>query len=727
MNAKRFSLHRSAIIHGVIVALLYFIVAYLALIVEVKAMGMATVWPSSGMLLAALVLSRRHHWPFILGAVFLSNALANLIGGNSLGVSFGFALANCLEAVGAAWLLVRFIGTPITFTTVRQVIGLVVLAVIGSNAVTALLGAAIPHLAFGASFWEAWRAWWVADGLGMLLVGGTILAWAPTRRDKIFVNRRQRIEAVVVMGLITLLSRYIFGASPNPEITLEPYLVFPLLIWAALRCGMRGATAAALLLAIVAVVYTSLGRGPFVAIHPDSITQIREVQIFLLVAGLTTLVLAASMGERRQAQVALQEANDTLEQRVLIRTQELSATNARLQAEIAERVRTEQALRESEERFRLLVAGVKDYAIFMLDPTGHVISWNVGAERIHGYQEHEIIGQHFSRFYLPAEQHGNKPAQELEYALVNGQHAEEGLRVRKDGTTFWAHVVMTPVYDVAGNLRGFAKVTRDITERKQAEDERNRLYEAEQQARTSAQEAVRVRDAFLSVASHELKNPLTVVLGQAHLLQRRATQEGRFSERDLRALTMISDQAQRLNALITALLDISRIESGQLTIEREPLDLCAVTRRVVAAVQPSLTQHTLVCIIPDTPLMVEGDTLRLEQVFTNLVGNAIKYSPYGGEITVQVTQQENCIAVAIRDQGIGIPQEALPHLFQRFYRAPNAVGHRVTGTGIGLYVVKELVTLHGGTITVASSEGEGSTFTIHLPRATVTAPALEQS
>jgi PAS domain S-box-containing protein/excisionase family DNA binding protein len=231
-----------------------------------------------------------------------------------------------------------------------------------------------------------------------------------------------------------------------------------------------------------------------------------------------------------------------------------------------------------------------------------------------------------------------------------------------------------------------------------------------------AQEAVRVRDAFLAIASHELKNPLTALLGNIQLLQRRVAREaGLTSERLQRTLQVVADQAARLNQMIGALLDSSRLQEGQLTSTYAPLDLCALAHQVVVEVQPALTQHTVTCATPDVPLIIEGDALRLEQVLQNLIGNAIKYSPAGGLVSVCVERRSEWAYVDVTDQGIGIPQEALAKLFERFYRASNVDGGGIDGMGIGLYVVKEIVTLHGGTIAVTSREGQGSTFTICLP------------
>jgi PAS domain S-box-containing protein len=229
-----------------------------------------------------------------------------------------------------------------------------------------------------------------------------------------------------------------------------------------------------------------------------------------------------------------------------------------------------------------------------------------------------------------------------------------------------------------------------------------------------AQAAVHARDAFLSIAAHELKTPLTSLLGYTDLLRRRAERDG-LSERDARALAVISNQAGRLNRMITSLLDLSRIQTGQLSIERGAVDLCALLERVVNEVQPTLSEHSLSLSLAEQPLVVEGDELRLEQVFQNLIQNAVKYSPEGGAVQVQVQRHESQARVAVTDQGIGIPADSLPRLFSRFYRAANASSQNISGMGVGLFVVREIISLHGGSVEVQSREGQGSTFTVSLP------------
>ncbi|MBC8076660.1 MAG: GAF domain-containing sensor histidine kinase, partial [Chloroflexales bacterium] len=230
-----------------------------------------------------------------------------------------------------------------------------------------------------------------------------------------------------------------------------------------------------------------------------------------------------------------------------------------------------------------------------------------------------------------------------------------------------------------------------------------------------AQDAIKIREQFLSIAAHELKTPLTSLLGYAGVFNRRVHRSGKLEERDERALATIIVQGERLNTMIGSLLDITRIQTGRLAIERRPLDLRAVLETLVHELEPTLDQHTIAleCASASLPLM--GDELRLEQVFRNLLGNAVKYSPQGGVVRVHISQQGEEAVVAVSDDGVGIPAAALPHLFERFYRAANSDQHQISGIGIGLYVVQEIVTLHGGTVDVASQEDVGSTFTVRLP------------
>ncbi|NTU80424.1 MAG: HAMP domain-containing histidine kinase, partial [Chloroflexales bacterium] len=227
--------------------------------------------------------------------------------------------------------------------------------------------------------------------------------------------------------------------------------------------------------------------------------------------------------------------------------------------------------------------------------------------------------------------------------------------------------------------------------------------------------AVRVRDAFFSIAAHELRTPLTTLLGRSQLLQKWLVQEDGANPRNLRSIRIIVEQARRLNQMITSLLDVSRIQSGRFIIEPAPIDLRALVLRVIEETRPTMTSHAISLRITDAPVIVAGDEVRLEQVFQNLLSNAVKYSPGGGDVLIEVARRDGEAHVAVADHGIGIPEAGRDQLFRRFYRAANAEALGVSGLGIGLFVVNEIVELHGGQIVVASAEGEGSTFTVRLP------------
>ena len=251
-------------------------------------------------------------------------------------------------------------------------------------------------------------------------------------------------------------------------------------------------------------------------------------------------------------------------------------------------------------------------------------------------------------------------------------------------------------------------IAEELARRAAVAIENARLYQ-------EAQQALRHRDQFLSIAAHELKTPLTALLGNTQLIQRRIARTHTFTERDQRVLQVINQQSQRLSRMVEALLDISRIRGGTLSIERTSVDLSALAERLVDEVQPSLERHSIEIHIPNSPVMVTGDALRLEQVFQNIIQNAIKYTPQGGKIALEITREGDQACVAVTDPGIGIPSKALPNLFRQFYRAGNAQSHHIAGMGLGLYVVREIVALHDGRVEVESTEGEGSTFLVYLP------------
>ncbi|HMQ34994.1 MAG TPA: ATP-binding protein [Chloroflexaceae bacterium] len=271
-------------------------------------------------------------------------------------------------------------------------------------------------------------------------------------------------------------------------------------------------------------------------------------------------------------------------------------------------------------------------------------------------------------------------------------------------------------YLVKGRLTGGAleRSIRYAVERKRAERERLQLLR-ERAARAEAEAALNARDQLLALASHELKTPLTSVVGNIQLLQRSLQRAGALTPRDEHRLTVAVNQLVRLSELVNTMLDVSRVATGQLQLARAPLDLCAFAGRVVDEAAAGCERHELTFHAPAVPVFVEADELRLEQVLQNLIGNAVKYSPDGGLVEVRVERRPDAAALRVRDHGIGIPADALPHLFERFFRADNARLRQITGMGMGLTIVGEIVKLHGGRMEVASKEGEGSAFSLLLP------------
>jgi PAS domain S-box-containing protein len=352
-------------------------------------------------------------------------------------------------------------------------------------------------------------------------------------------------------------------------------------------------------------------------------------------------------------------------------------------------------------------------AIFSKDLDGILTSWNAAATRLYGYLPEEVIGRSVS-LLMPPDYADDLPI--IMGRISRGERVEryETVRQRKDGTLLDISLIVSPVRDRTGQITGASVIAHDITELKRAAKrqaeialENARLYE-------EAQAAIGMRDQFLVVAAHELRTPLTSLLAAVQLMQRRLGRSGRLAEPDTRALQIVTTQANRLNRLISGLLDIARLQTGRLSLESAPLDLGALVGSTLADLEPMLSDHPLDVELPADPVWIEGDALRLEQVLVNLVGNAAKYSAAGAPIRVRLVSEGAQVYLHVSDQGIGVPASALPYLFSRFYRASN-VDSSTSGMGIGLYVVKEIVTLHGGTITVDAVEGQGSTFTVCLP------------
>ena len=359
----------------------------------------------------------------------------------------------------------------------------------------------------------------------------------------------------------------------------------------------------------------------------------------------------------------------------------------------------QETLRQSAEQFRLLVEGVKDYAIFMLDPQGVIITWNAGAERIKGYRADEILGEHFSRFYMRDAVARGWPQYELRVATAEGRFEDEGWRLRKDGSRFWANVVITALYDERGELRGFAKVTRDLTDRRRTEE---------------LERSERRMQEFLAMLAHELRNPLAPIRTAVQTMRMPGVNAVTLG----RAREVIERQVQHLSRLVDDLLDVSRLTRGKITLQKEDLEVTRLVAGAVEASRPLIEArgHELAVDLPAEPLWVHGDPTRLSQVLLNLLDNAAKYTPPGGRIGLSVRGEQGAAVIRVRDTGIGITADLLPRIFDPFTQGDRSLDRAEGGLGIGLTLVHRLLEMHDGSVDALSAgPGLGSEFIIRLP------------
>jgi PAS domain S-box-containing protein len=518
--------------------------------------------------------------------------------------------------------------------------------------------------------------------------------------------------------------------------------------------------------------------------------------------------------------------------------------------DITERKQVEEALRESEERARALIHGVRDYAIFMLDPAGNVASWNEGAQRIKGYEAQEILGRHFSCFYPPEDVQSGKPKLELQVAVTDGRYEEEGWRKRKDGSRFWADVVITALRDRAGTLRGFSKITRDVTERKQTEEaleksrenlrvllevapdavvtvddqgkivmvnaqteklfgyRRNELLgekveklipekvrqghshhrqgysskphpramgaglelnglrkdgtefpvevslspihtsegfrvissirdvserkktqrQIEQQNRElelrnrEVERATKMKSKFLASMSHELRTPLNAIVGFSDLLAEGTP--GQLNDKQKRFVDHIKQGSAHLLQLINDILDLSKIEAGQLELHSEDFQVSDALPEVLSTIRPlAMAKNILVEQIVATQTPVHADRVRFKQILYNLLSNAVKFTPKGGSVSIECSETGNRVSLSVTDTGIGIRPEDQRMIFEEFRQVEGGSAAAQQGTGLGLAITKRLVEQQGGQISVQSELGKGSRFSFTLPSGTQTAAA----
>jgi PAS domain S-box-containing protein len=737
-----------------VVGVAYFLLAKGAQALTALQGSAVPIWPPTGLAFAAVLLRGLRVWPAIFLAAIAANVteIANATVADAVLTASAIAAGYTLEALIGGYLVHVWSGGT-TFDSPAGVAKFALIA-LGATAIGAAIGVASLALAGHAdwaSFVPMWLAWWLGNAAGALVITPVLVLWAA--HDPRTFHRDDILEAAAVFLLTGALGVFAFSplVEPFPYRASVAFLTALPLAWAALRCGRRVTATVALVVAGFAMWGAAAASGAFARATLDD--SFLLLIMFMLAASVPGLALSAEVDLRRSAEAAsrrqeqdlrsvasqlaeevtarreaqerLQQAHDDLETRLSRRTAALEEANrvleteserrtrveAALKADIAERRKAQAAQTESERRFRLFIEAVTDYAIFMLDPDGNISNWNTGAERIHQYTAAEITGAHFSHFYTEEDQQRGEPARALKVAAYEGKHVAEGWRRRRDGTLFWANVVIEAIHDEVGSLVGFAQITRDISERREAEAA---LERAKEQL-TQSQKMEALGQLTGSIA-HDFNNLLMIVSGHAQLLRRRLT-----DPKQLQAIDAVHTAASRGESLTRQLLAFSR---------RQPLSPVVVDlRERVTAVHEMLIGSlrgniALKWDIPADVWPVEIDIAEFELALVNVAVNARDAMPGGGTITlsarnVTLTQKDKLdelegdfIALALSDTGVGIAPDVLPRIFEPFFTT-KGLGK---GTGLGLSQVYGFARQSGGSVIATSTAGSGTTLTIYLPR-----------
>jgi PAS domain S-box-containing protein len=662
-----------------LLAVAYFAAAKLSLLLAIPPGYATAVWPPSGIALAALLLGGTALWP----GVWLGSVAANLTIEGDLLAAVIIASGSSLQAYAIARLIMRHVGVPRRFARVREVVvfvGVIAMGAIIAPTLALLPLAAVHPLPLG-QLAANWWTWWQGDTCGMLIFTPLLLSWSA---PGIAWTPRRALEAMLFAALLLVAGQVVFNGGAA-----RTFVMVPFVVWAAFRFGQREVTTTAAAICAMALWYTlQRERGPFAELAGNEALLL--LLVFVSTVVVTGLMLCAVLAQ-------------------------LEAARSALASRVAERTR---AAAESERRFRLMVDSVVDYAIYMLDTEGRVASWNAGAERIKGYAAGEIIGQHFSRFYLPEDIERGKPERELDVARSEGRFEEEAWRVRKDGSTFWASVVVSAVRDDEGELLGFAKVTRDLTEKKRVEAEIVR-------AKIEAERANESKSHFLANMSHELRTPLNSLLILARLLADNAG--GRLDAKEVRFAQTIYASGIDLLGLINDLLDLAKIEAGAITaLHMAPArleDLRDDLERTFREMAREKKLEFSIELAPGLPPSIRTDATRVKQVLKNLLANAFKFTREGSVRLRIAPRESDTVAFAVSDTGIGIPSDKREIIFEAFQQADGTTSRQYGGTGLGLSISRELTRLLGGELQVESTPGKGSTFTLVLPVSDVRAAA----
>jgi PAS domain S-box-containing protein len=673
----------------VLLTAVYFIAGRFGLSLAYVHQSATAVWPPTGIAIAAGLLAgagRGGVWP----AVLLGAFLVNLSISGAVLASLLIAGGNTAEMLIAVWLVRRFAGGAAVF---RQTSGVLLFAasVMAAAAVAATVGVAalildgrtpLPAPAM------VWITWWAGDVAGALLVASPIVTWAtvPSVRS----GSAAVLEATLLIATIFAASYWVFGPTiPGGRAYPLMFVVLPFQLWGALRFGSRGAATAVLVTAAIATAGTLEGYGPFARVSRNE--SLLLLQAYLCVKMVVLLSLAAE-GEGRQAvERAMRQLNEELVRRVEARTEELQRLHGRL----------------------VEAQSVAHIGSWEWDVGADTIWWSDEMYRVYGLQVGSPVS--YDRFISMVHPDDRARVQE-----IVGRSAETGeaftfehRALTPDGHVRVLHSRGRVVTDAQGRATRMLGVGHDVTDLKRAEEERLELVR-EQAARREAEEASRMKDHFLATLSHELRTPMNAILGWAQMLKDHAPDDALRQ----RAVDAIHRNVKVQAQLVSDILDVARIRSGTLSVDARPVAAGAVVAAALDILRPMIEAKQLeVTVRVRADAAVMADAHRLQQVFWNVLSNATKFAPPGGHIVVHAAARGDAIEFAVEDDGPGIEESFLPHVFDQFRQADSSNTREHGGLGLGLAISRNLVELHGGTISAANRPQGGAVFTIRIPAA----------
>jgi PAS domain S-box-containing protein len=704
---------QNGLIRNIAVAFAYVATAKLGFVHVLEQTNATAVWPPTGIALAACLVFGFRIWPGIFLGAFLANIL--LLAQNSLPpapallLSCGTAAGNTLEAVIGAYLVTRFIPDRQYFNSAPDALRFILLGALLSPVVSATIGTAAFSIYSGdwSRCGRMWLTWWLGDAVGVLVFAPLLLTWR--RRDSIKWDKKKAAEASAFLTLLLLAEICIFILNAPLE-----YLVFPIFFWSAFRFGQFEATLTVTLVMVTFLLWTDYGFGAL-ASKPLN-TALLFLQSYFGVASASTLLISTLINSRNRAEERLREYHGNLEKLVESRTAELRGVNEQLKGEIGEHARARKMLVEREAQYRDLVESANCVILRWL-PDGRIIFFNRFARNFFGYSEEEIIHRNLVGTVIPTEDSSGRdltsmPADIVAHPEVYAGNVNEN--IRKNGDRVWVAWTNKPILDYGGNIAEILSIGIDITQLVNTERELRRTLDELAVAKERAEAADQMKSAFLATMSHELRTPLNSIIGFTGILLQGLG--GPLNEEQTKQLTMVKNSAHHLLSLISDILDLSKIESGQLKVSEEAFDLRTSIVKVVQSVRPlaekkglDLTLH----VASDVGIVC-ADERRVEQIMLNLLSNAVKFTEQG-TISIRCFREDGYYVTTVTDSGIGIHGDELGHLFKPFYQVDTGLSRKFEGTGLGLSICKKLVEIMGGTITVESSPGKGSTFSFTLP------------